>query len=129
MKKITLSGILQFEYDDWDRLYLIQEDGYKIDLVNKFQEAIANFGDEGVQVSYWLSDKPCTKNEIVEGWIKQFHGDVEAEYQENYFQYSSWTDGTDYNTVLTIGGHDLYNELIDKEGKFIIIEMNFKCTS
>jgi hypothetical protein len=126
MKTVTLSGTLKFDLDDFTMVYLIQEDGYKLDLVKRFAEAISNYGSGGVQVSYWLSDKPCTKNEMVEGWLRKFYGEVEAEYQSEDYCYSIWTHGTDYNTILKVGGHDLYRELLDEEDKFLILEMNFK---
>lgn len=126
MKTITLSGIIKYEYDTWDKIKLIQEDGYKIDLVSRFQEAIESFGKSEVQVNYWISDKPCTKNEMLEGWLRQLYGAAEAEYQANGYAYSSWTSGTDYDTELSVGGHNLHRELREHGDKFIIIELNFK---
>ena len=126
MKTITISGIIKTEYDDFARIFLVQEDGLKIDLINRFEECIMSFGDSGVQVNYYLSDKICTKDEMLEGWLKTICGDVEAEYETCHYNYSSWTSGTDYNAILTIGGHNLSNELWNEEDKFVLIELNFK---
>lgn len=127
MKTITLSGILKYEYDDnWMRIKLVQDDGYKIDLVGRFNEAAESYKNSSVQVSYYLSDKPCTKNEMIEGWLKSISGSIDAGYTTDSYRYSSWTHGTDYDTNLKIGGHNLYKELRDSEGRFIIIELNFK---
>lgn len=126
MKTIELSGILKFEYDSWDKIKLIQEDGYKIDLVGRFQEAYENFHNKKVQVNYWLSNKPCTKQEMTEGFLRKLYGIIDAEYERNDYNYSSWTSGTDYDTKLWIGGHNLYSELRNEQGRFIIIELNFQ---
>lgn len=126
MKTIELSGTISFEYDTWDKLKLVQEDGYKIDLITRFVEAYESFPSQKVQVNYWIHDRPCTKQEITEGFLKKLYGAIDANYESNDYCYSSWTSGTDYDTSLSIGGHDLYRELKDKVGKFMIIELNFK---
>lgn len=128
MKTITLSGIIKFEYSDsWETIKLVQEDGYKIDLVNRFKEAVESFNNSQVQVNYYLADNPCTKNEMVEGWLKKLVGAIDAGYEANGYAYSSWTSGTDYDTNLSVGGHNLLSELRSEEGRFMIIEINFKC--
>jgi hypothetical protein len=127
MYKITLSGIIHHTYDDsFPTIKLIQEDGYKIDLVGRFREAIQSVNNISVQVSYWLADKRCTKNEMTEEWLKKISGFVSAEFERHDYQYSSWTSGTDYNTILRIGNHDLLTELQGRDGKFIIIELNLR---
>lgn len=127
MTTITLSGFIENGYmNSWSTIKLIQEDGYKIDLVSRFREAVDNYPDDGVQVNYYLCDKSCTKNEMVEGWLKKLVGAVDASYEANGYIYSSWTSGTDYDTNLTVGGHNLLNELYAQQGKFIIIEINFQ---
>lgn len=129
MKTIELSGIVKFEYDEWDKLKLIQEDGYKIDLVSRFREAYESFPNQKVQVNYWLSDEPCTKSEMTEGFLKKLYGVIDADYEKNDYAYSSWTSGTDYDTKLIIGGHNLYSELRNEVDRFIIIELSFSMGS
>src|SRR5690349_6208376 len=129
VKTIELSGIIKKEWDDWDKIKLVQSDGYKIDLVSRFREAIESYPNKKVQVNYWLSDKPCTKNEMTENFLKKLYGSAEAEYEKNYYRYSSWTSGTDYDTVLSVGGHNLYYELANEDGRFIILELNFQGVS
>lgn len=126
MKTIILSGFIKFDWSDsWQTIKLIQEDGYKIDLVNRFKEAIESYENEKVQVNYYLSDNACTKNEMVEGWLKKLVGAIDASYEANGYSYSSWTSGTDYDTNFSVGGHNLLSELRSEEGKFMIIELNF----
>lgn len=127
MLKITLSGIIKKEYDgSFLTIKLLQEDGYKIDLVGRFKEAMSTANNISAQVSYWLSDERCTKNEMTEAWLKKISGFLEAEYEASSYSYSSWTRGTDYDTILKIGSHDLLAELEDEEGRFMILELNLQ---
>jgi len=128
MKTIELSGIIKFEYDNWNKVKLLQEDGYKIDLVNRFSEIKESYPNSKFQINYWLSDKICTKDEIVEGLLQKLYGFIEAGYEQEDYHYSSWTNGTDYNTTLKIGGHNLDIELIDEEDRFMILEINVEDT-
>lgn len=127
MKTVTLSGFIKMDWSDsWQTIKLVQEDGYKIDLINRFKEAIESYNNSQVQVNYYLSDKSCTKNEMVEGWLKKLVGAIDASYEANGYAYSSWTSGTDYDTNFSVGGHNLLSELSKEDGRFMIIELNFK---
>ena len=124
---IELKGIIKYDWpDNWQTIKLVQEDGYKIDLVGRFKEAIESFPNMEFQVNYYLSNKPCTKEEILEGFLKKLFGAIDASYEANGYYHSSWTSGTEYDTNLTIGGHDLFTELKNEEGKFLFLELNFK---
>lgn len=112
--------------DNWQTIKLVQKDGYKIDLVGRFKEATESFPNMEIQVGYYLSDNVCTKEEILEGFLKKIFGSVDVSYEFNEYAYSSWSTGKDYDTNLTIGGHDLFTELKNEEGRFILIELNFK---
>lgn len=126
MITVELKGKIEKVWtDNWRTIKLVQEDGYKIDLVGRFKEATESFPNMEIQVGYYLSDNVCTKEEILEGFLKKLFGSVDASYEANGYAYSSWTTGTDYDTNLTIGGHDLFRELNNEEGKFILIEINF----
>ena len=126
MKTIELSGVIKFEWNDFEKIKLIQEDGYKIDLVGRFKEAIESFPNAKVQVNYYLSEKVCTRKEMVEGFLNKLYGAIAADYEKNDYRYSSWTSGTDYDTTLKIGGHNMIDELRNEAGKFIIIDINFQ---
>ena len=127
MKTIELSGTLEFSNGGWstfDKIKLVQEDGLKIDLVARLKEATESFGATG-QVNYWVCDSPKTKEEAIEEFIGYLYGGIEAGYEKREVWYSTLTGGdTFYDTNLMIGGHDLYKELLGKEGKFLIIEIN-----
>ncbi len=126
MVTVELKGVIEIVWTDWKTIKLVQEDGYKVDLVGRFKEAIESFPDMGVQVNYYLSDNVCTKEQMLEGFLKKLFGSVDASYTTHDYSYSSWTKGTDYDSNLTIGGHDLFKELSNEEGRFILIELNFK---
>ena len=126
MKSIQLQGIIKFEYNTWNKLKLIQPDGYKIDVVDRFKEAKESFPKSKFQVNYWLSNNPCTKDEILEGFLRKLYGDISADYESNGYCYSSYSSGTYYDTTLQIGGHDLITELSSEQDRFIIIELNIE---
>lgn len=126
MKTVELSGILKTEWDGSTHYKLVQENGLKIDLVNRLSEIADSFPNKEVQLNYYLSNSPKTKDEMIAGILGKIYGSIEAEYLSEDYHYSSWTNGTDYYTIMKVGGHDLEKELSDKEGKFILIELNFK---
>ena len=127
MKQVQLSGIIRFEENNsFPQIKLIQEGGYKIDLVSRFIEIDESFPKSKIQVNYWLSEKPCTKNEMLENTLRRLFGDINAEYEKSEYNYSSLTGGWDYDTTLQIGGHNLFDELREEEGRFMIIEVNIQ---
>lgn len=127
MKKITLSGIVLFKHDDeFERIKLVQEDGYEIDLILRFQEAISNYKDHMVKVGYGVSDAPCTEDEMQEGFLRHVLGVPNVGYDKSEYRYSSWTWGTDYNTNFRVGGHNIMNELYEQKGKFLLLSLEFE---
>lgn len=126
MHTIEYSGTIESIYDYWHKIKLVQADGYTIDLVSRFQEIKESYPKAQMQVCYWLSDKPRTKDEMITGFLNKLYGVIDAEYIAEEYHYSSWTYGTNYISALKIGGHDLFNELYDKKGMYIIIEINLK---
>ena len=125
MKTIELSGIIKYSWeDDFEKIFLVQEDGYKIDLVGRFCEIKNSFPKSSIQVGYYLSNTSKKRDEMVEGFLKTLYGGLSADYERNDYAYSSWTQGTDFNTYLSIGGHSLFYELKEQEGRFVFIEIN-----
>lgn len=62
---------------------------------------------------------------MTEEFLKKLYGAIDADYEKNDYAYSSWTSGTDYDTTLAVGGHNLYSELRNEVDRFIIIELSF----
>lgn len=125
MKTIELKGILECKYsEDWRTVKLVQEDGYKIDLIGRFKEIQESFPKKKVQISYYLSDTISTKDEMIEGFLKKLYGGITSSYEREEWAYSEYTQGVDYTTNLFIGNHDLFSELYGEEGKFILFQIN-----
>jgi len=126
METKEFKGVIEYDYNYGTRIYL-HDAKDKIDLVSEFED----FDCKEIQVNYWITEKECSKEEMLEGWLKKVFGAVEAEY-DNYYT-GSWTYGSqsswgeyEYRGILKIGGHDLFDELSEMQGKFIIIEVNIK---
>lgn len=127
MDKITLSGIVLFKHEDeFERVKLVQDNGYEIDLILRFQEAMMNHKGHMMKVEYWTSDQPCTEDEMKEEFLRRAFGDPKVGYDKNDYCYSSWTWGTDYDTNLRIGGHDIMSELYGEKGKFLLLNLEFE---
>lgn len=126
IKEFTFTGFIKIDWsEDFKTIKLI--DGNKqIDLVKKFR-AIFDIFESEVSVSYFISDDKKTEAEIQEGWLKQMFGGITAEYETSSYSYSSYTYGTDYDTYLKIGGHDLFDEFSELNDKWCVLKVNVKC--
>lgn len=126
IKEFTFTGFIKIDWsEDFKTIKLI--DGNKsIDLVKKFR-AIFDLFESEVSVSYFISDDKKTETEIQEGWLKQMFGGITAEYETSSYNYSSYTYGTDYDTYLKIGGHDLFDEFSELNDKWCVLKVNVKC--
>ena len=126
IKEFTFTGFMKIDWsEDFKTIKLI--DGNKsIDLVKKFR-AIFDLFESEVSVSYFISDEKKTEAEIQEGWLKQMFGGITAEYEKSSYNYSSYTYGTDYDTYLKIGGHDLFDEFSELNDKWCVLKVNVKC--
>ena len=121
----VFSGFLKDDWSDIFRTIKLIDDEKSIDLVKKFR-AIFDLFETEVTVSYFISDTKKTEMEIREGFLKQLVGGITAEYETNSYNYSSWTRGTDYDTYLRIGGHDLFEEFSDYGGKWCVLKISVK---
>lgn len=122
-----LAGVLQRGYDDhWDTLHLVEPDGYKIDLMARFGEIKSSFPKSKIQVGYWVCPTQCTKDEAILSVLEKLYGVLSVEKEVNEYYYSSYTYGVDYDTTLQIGGHNLFHEMEDKNGKYVILEINIE---
>src|SRR5687767_7769977 len=105
MKTIELKGIIKIERDTWDKIKLISDDGYKIDLVGRFQEMQDSFKKHLCQINYWVTDSPKTKDQMLEGWLQTLFGGIDAEYgAETYYGSSQTGSWTEEWTRLKVGG-------------------------
>ena len=68
-----------------------------------------------------------SKELVQELWLNQlYNGKLITGYEQVKWGYSEWTSGTDYNSYLKIGGHDLFQELSQKQGEFLLLEINIE---
>lgn len=124
-KLIVLKGKIERGYEgDYEQIYLVQKNGYKINIIHRLNEAIINYGTK-MTIKYWYADKFVSEKIIKLNVIKKFYGILTAEYETQDWGHSEYTHGTDYNTIINIGGHNLYNELLSLQNKFIWIEIIF----
>ena len=127
IKEFIFEGFIKDEWSDNFRKLKLVDGKKEVDLVKKFR-AIFDLFESEVSVNYFLSDEKKTESEILEKWLGKLYGAITAEYETDSYCYSSYTYGTDYDTYLKIGGHDLFDELGgDNSGKWCVLKINVKC--
>ena len=124
-KDFVFAGFIKTDWSDDFRTIKLVDGNISVDLVKKFR-GIFDLFDEEVNVSYFISDTKKTEIEIKEAWLKNLVGAIRAENETESYHYSSWTNGTDYNTYLSIGGHDLFTEFDDYEDKWCVLKISVK---
>lgn len=120
-KELLLSGVIRIgHHESFEHVYLDQPDGTSLDLVYRIDEARAVCGGK-IRVSYFITDERSTMDEATEAMIRNLVGGShdESAYNRSDYSYSEYTTGTDYDTELNIGGHDLYKALQGNSGKYM----------
>jgi hypothetical protein len=125
IKEFTFKGYINIDWSDDFKTIKLTDENKSIDLVKKFR-AIFDLYESEVSVSYFISDSKKTEEEIKEGWLKQLFGGITAEYEASSYNYSSYTYGTDYDTYIKIGGHDLFYEFDSFRDKYCVLKINVK---
>ena len=128
MAQVQIKGIIYFNDDAGEVIYLTQADGSRLNLVDEFEDAVSEYGDM-VQVDYWLCDEPRTKDQVLESWLKKVFGAVETDCDDVFqgsmtYENSSCVGYHNYYK-LQVGGHNLFNELSGEHGRFVFMELNF----
>lgn len=125
MKKLELQGrVGKNNIDSWRTITLTQTDGYVIDLVSRLRELqCLNTSNSEIQVNYHLSEESLSLHELKERHILSIVGGLNAAFTADSYIYSSWTSGTDYDTEITVGGHNMYAELSSSVGKYAYFEI------
>ena len=125
IKEFTFTGFINIDWSDDFKTIKLTDENKSIDLVKKFR-AIFDLFESEVSVSYFISDSKKTEEEIKEGWLKQLFGGITTEYETSSYNYSSYSHGTDYDTYLKIGGHDLFDEFDSFGDKYCVLKINVK---
>ena len=122
-----MTGVVKYDNTNtFEKIKLVQEDGFLIDLVSRFIEIKESYPMATFQVNCFVSESKCSIGEAKEKWLYKLSGGIVAEFEVDSYSYSSWTSGTDYNTNFSIGKHNIFSELRQSENKFLIIEINIK---
>ena len=114
----TYQGLLSLhscgEYDE--ALYLSS-------LRESLADELGWMRNKTVTVRYWITDKPCTKDEAQQAAMLQIMGLADVDFGARYSDITGylWTDED-----LNIGGHDLLTELKSNIGKWLILEIDFE---
>ena len=111
MKSFVYSGKLY--RDDYDCL-AIDDGNYLIELISSdFKK-----GDK-ILVRYYVTDKPVSINDVNIKLFNSISGIID-DLDFTLDAYSEWTI-MDYNESFVIGGHDMFDELLGYEDKYIIM--------
>ena len=108
-----------------DMIYLKQKSGYQLNLFTRIGEIAINYKNR-ISISYWISKTPKTPEELITHNMLAADGYVNFELDSHEIIYSEYTQDIEYKTNFTIGGHSLYDELINHTGEYlyILIEVN-----
>lgn len=94
-------------------------------FLSNLQEPLAevlqdNIAHQTVTARYWITDKPATKEEAQENFVKEIMGATDCDFGSHYSELTGylWTD-----EEIKIGGHDLMRELRSHVGKWLILEV------
>lgn len=117
METIIYKGlVLEDNYDENCEALFIGENSQPI------AEIFADdFEDKQVTVRYWTSDEEKTKDELQEGVLRKLFGNIDADYGDRYSETTGylWT-----NEDISIGGHNLLEEIRSYVGKYIHLEVD-----
>lgn len=124
--EFKFSGKIMFKYiDEWEHLILITEDGLNVNLIYRFHELKLSFPNKSIGISYHISNELISEEKAIESHLKKVLGCVDAgigfEEGEVYSEMSC--DPDYYWSTLTIGGHDLKNELRNYSGKYLMLNV------
>lgn len=125
-KVLEFSGKIDTAYfDGWSLITLEQKNGYKINLATRLDEATSNYGN-GISVCYWICDERKTAEQLIEYNMLAADGYFDFELEKHDIVYSEYTQDTDYDVTLKVGGHDLYKELSSKVGSYLYMMVEWR---
>lgn len=120
MNKYNLRGKINFEgflTRDADECTAIQTEDENIIFAEFFEE---NLNNKQVSISYYISDKPLTREELEKQHIDKIMGIVKSSCYPVYSDITGylWTEED-----CKIGGHNLLKEINNYEGKYIDMQI------
>ena len=125
-----IKGRIYYDTDDCKIVRITDEKGKNSRLTELFEGFIDKHGNHA-QVNYWVTSEPFSKEQLIENQLKYLYGDLLPDSERVFM--GSWTygcqssyDECETRDSLTIGGHDLHDELSDCDGDYLYMEINFK---
>ena len=108
--KINFDGCLSGDAEDCTA---IQTEDENIIFAKFFEE---NLDNKQVSISYYISDKPLTREKLEKQYIDKIMGIVDASCYPVYSDITGylWTE-----EECKVGGHNILNEINNFEGKYI----------
>lgn len=94
------------------------ENGNSYPLAASIQEDLEKLIGKPVSVRYFITKGIASEADATKELIKKISGVLEAEYELD--AYSEWTI-LEWKENLSVGGHDLIEELSEYEGKYLVL--------
>ncbi|MCA1695496.1 MAG: hypothetical protein LC749_12610 [Actinobacteria bacterium] len=73
-----------------------------------------------LSVRYWTAEEIVSDNVMIEGAIRTLIGNGDA-----WFTYSEYTGYLWVEQIITVGGHDLFEELRSHVGRYCLLEIGY----
>lgn len=126
--EFIFGGYLYSTYDEnfeYNELLLCKETQNRTDAISLFDklDGIKKLFNSTIQISYYVSDKAISLEEIEERIILLTMGFIDSNKEKHNYYYSELTKGTDYDTTLKVGSHDLFSELYDLYNRYVIFKI------
>lgn len=119
----TYSGLVEERYygEAWDIIFHLFVGSHDEPLADLIEDDMTERG-RFASVRYWVTDEPRTREELDDGMIRTLEGDLDAKFHVHYSEIIGylWTD-----EELTVGGHDLLEELRSFKGKYLYLEIAY----
>lgn len=90
-------------------------------LAERVADDIESLGSR-LTVRYWIASEPLSDDAMRAESLRELLGAGDAQYGAHYSEYTGylWTD-----EELTVGGHDLLEELSDHAGRYCLLEIEY----
>lgn len=124
--KVTLIGrieVVRYVYGEYSDIAIVDETGYKRLLAGAIRDFTINYGRH-VNLRYYTSKHPLKSLSHAQTvFMTKLFGGLDVDFSAQEVGYSDITNWMEYTTELRIGGHDLFKELSEQDGGYIVLEI------
>jgi hypothetical protein len=124
---VRYRGIIALRYHgEADDILFLEGDGnYGEPLAETISDDLDQHG-RYASVRYWTAAAPLDDDAIIEASVRALLGEIDAEYGARYSDITGylWTDED-----ITVGGHDLLEELKAQAGRYLLLEVGYSKTA